>query len=240
MPFIHYHIFKNAGSSVDRALADLFGERRLDFEGAAADDVQSSEAVRKFVSEHPEIEALSTHLGRPPVPPGFFPIAFLRHPIDRAASVHRYWFQKRGWFNQTDLSFPDWIDWALAAQKGLVVRNYQTVHFSSASFTAGGILNATATEANLAEAIDTLASWRFVGIVEEFAKSIEGFNVCYREQLAGKQLKVFRANTTREDELDELGRLAEIESELGSRRYRQLVAANELDMRLYSHFKSKF
>ncbi len=225
---------------MDSALEDAFGSRWKQFEGSTAVDVQSSEDVRAFLREHPDIEALSTHLGRPPVPRGFFPIAFLRNPVERSASVHRYLFRKLDAFNETDLAFPEWVDWALRNPAGLVIRNYQVVHFSSASFVQGGILNAIATETHLAEAIDAIASWSFVGIVSEFSRSIDRFNECYREPLEGKQLKAFQSNVTREDASGEHSRVEEIRSELGNTRFRRLVDANELDFRFYAYVKSKF
>lgn len=242
MPFIHYHVFKNAGSSVDRTLQGTFGDRWRTFEGSKVFDIQNVESLIAFLERYPDTEAVSTHQGRPPVPAGCFPIAFLRHPIERCGSVYRFLSLRKDEAHAEALAlgFPGWIDWALSGPRGLVIRNYQTVHFSSASFAPGGILNAVATENELAEAIDLFAEWSFVGIVAEFEKSIERFNEVYRIPLAGKHLKVFRSNVTLDDTSDETTRISTIRKDLGEKRYRRLLAANELDIRLYDYVKSRF
>src|SRR3954453_1717672 len=54
---VHYHIFKNAGSSVDFALVRSFGSGWASFEGRHAEDVQTSEQLRRFLEDRPEIVA---------------------------------------------------------------------------------------------------------------------------------------------------------------------------------------
>lgn len=66
MKIIHYHIFKNAGTSIDDALREVLDSRLGFFEGKHAHDVQNSSAVNNYFLEHPSILAVSTHLGRPP------------------------------------------------------------------------------------------------------------------------------------------------------------------------------
>jgi hypothetical protein len=88
---VHYHIFKNAGSSVDAGLHAFFGDSWYNFEGAHAHDVQSTESLRRFIAACPMLRAVSSHLARPPLPyTNAIPIVFLRHPILRALSVYEF------------------------------------------------------------------------------------------------------------------------------------------------------
>ncbi len=111
---VHYHIYKNAGTSVDRTLSESFGGKWASFEGAPEKSVVSNNEVADFASANPEISAISSHKARPfPAVIGFFPILFLRNPIDRARSM--YGFAKRDPAQvdhalARDLSFKDYVD----------------------------------------------------------------------------------------------------------------------------------
>lgn len=65
---IHYHIFKNAGSSVDASLRHSFGDHWGTFEGPHAHAIQSSEQLSAFIAANKHLVAISSHLARPPLP----------------------------------------------------------------------------------------------------------------------------------------------------------------------------
>jgi len=95
---VHLHLFKNAGTTLEWALKQSFGEQF-----GALDDMKDSEnlytadQVAGFITDRPELAACSSHQVRMPMPrrPGvrFLPLALVRHPIDRAFSV--YTFERR-------------------------------------------------------------------------------------------------------------------------------------------------
>ncbi len=64
----HYHIFKNAGTSLDKALQKHFGSNWPAFEGIHAHDIKSNQELMAFLSSHPDIKAVSSHLCRPTAP----------------------------------------------------------------------------------------------------------------------------------------------------------------------------
>ncbi|MFV2064622.1 MAG: hypothetical protein ACC726_14100, partial [Chloroflexota bacterium] len=95
---IHYHIFKNAGTSVDRALRTHFGSTWTTLE---AGDRQrdpsghlSPERIRRFLDEHRTVQALSSHTADLPPPSveglQLHPIIMLRHPLDRIRSIYDF------------------------------------------------------------------------------------------------------------------------------------------------------
>src|SRR5262245_50872737 len=88
---IHYHIYKNAGSSIDWLLQNSFGPSWATFEGAHATDIQMAQRLSAFLASRPDIRAVSSHLARPPLPfPGDKAIVMIRHPIDRVMSVYAF------------------------------------------------------------------------------------------------------------------------------------------------------
>jgi hypothetical protein len=238
---VHYHIFKNAGSSVDAAMVKSFGEGWATFEGRHPTDVQDVEQLRAFLESRPEVRAVSSHLARPPLPwPQCLPIVFLRHPVLRAKSVYEFTRADRTQPN-SDVSrrrsFAGYVQWALdGGVGGIVIRDYQVVHLSDASFTKGGILAAEADAADLHEAKDLLSGWGVVGIVEDYAGSAARFQAAYGKRFPELRFDVIWANrTSSEQRIDRDDRLAAIREELGDALYERLAAANRLDLELYDH-----
>ena len=81
---IHYHFFKNAGTSVDAILQRNFGAGWTSREYPAR---STPNAAREFLVANPQIAALSSHtlpLPPPDIPDAeILPILFIRHPLDR-------------------------------------------------------------------------------------------------------------------------------------------------------------
>ena len=94
---LHYHILKNAGTTLENILDRNFGERfaRLDTEHRDGRIEQSD--IVDYLDRHPDIEAISSHQIHYPVPQArgylFFDWCFLRDPIDRLRSTYDYFRQ---------------------------------------------------------------------------------------------------------------------------------------------------
>lgn len=237
---VHYHIFKNAGSSVDVALQHSFGSRWAPFEGRHAHDTQSSDQLGAFLESHPEVRAVSSHLARPPLPfPGCRPIVFLRHPLLRARSVFEFTradATQHGHEVARGGDFAGYVRWALDVGRqdgGVVIRDYQVVHLSQASL-RGHIQEAHATNPDLDEVKQLLEAWGIFGIVEGYARSARRFERSYAldtPNLAFSDIWVNR--TTSSEAADVVARTKTIAEELGDDLYRRLVEANRLDLALY-------
>ncbi|WP_323718693.1 sulfotransferase family 2 domain-containing protein [Paracoccus aminovorans] len=89
----HYHLFKNAGTSLDRLLKDNFGNRWLTREFGLASQNNTPE-VEGWISSTPDGIAYSTHTAMGPFPVvrdvTIIPIIFLRDPIERILSAYRF------------------------------------------------------------------------------------------------------------------------------------------------------
>ena len=170
---VHYHIFKNAGTSIDRVLEENFGAAWASLEGSSATSLLRAQDVQAYVAEHPGLEAVSSHLARPPLPQGFsvLPIVFLRHPLDRAASVHSHERRAPATVKSGEIAktrdFRGYVQWCLNEYEGrdkggTVIRNYQVTHLSDASFRNSHIHKAEAERHDLRQAIQFLSALPFL------------------------------------------------------------------------------
>jgi hypothetical protein len=95
---LHYHIFKNAGSTIEDILDHSFGERFAKLETPTGEGLISNSDLVRFLDDRPHLRAFSSHQIRHPLPqaPGclFFDICFLRDPIDRIRSIYVYFRRK--------------------------------------------------------------------------------------------------------------------------------------------------
>lgn len=242
---VHYHIYKNAGSSIARLLRECFGDCWTTFEGASASDIIDSARLKDFLNAHPHIRAVSSHLARPPIPMlSVRPLLMLRHPIDRARSV--YYFACRD-ASQPDHeiasngSFSDYVNFYLEQDDaGVVIRNYQVVHLSEASFRCEHIQLAEASPADLEHAKAVLAEWGVFGLVRRFADSCKLFSAYYGGEFPELVLQEIAENVSTSASLNDDEALALAHTELGGAAFDRLIEANSLDLELYRFAQERF
>jgi hypothetical protein len=238
---VHYHIFKNAGSSVDRLLQMAFGNGWASLEGPTPTSLLRPDDLSTFISDRPEIVAVSSHLLRPPAPPGVrvLPVVLIRHPLDRAFSVYSHLRRhhdgaETGTVAQ-QASFPQFVLWCLNNKTlgGMVITNYQVIHLSPASFRNGHIYHAIATENDLQHVIHYLSDFTCFGTVDLFDTVMSNL----RKKAAAHHLHIPALTTTenatpdRLEDLDE--RLHVARRLLGSALYQRYMDENLFDYRLY-------
>ena len=94
---LHYHFFKNAGTTIEEILAQSFGHfARLD--NPDPDQPISNGELLDFLERNPLIQAVSSHHIHYPIPQVkgflFFDICILRDPIERVQSMYNYFREK--------------------------------------------------------------------------------------------------------------------------------------------------
>ena len=233
---VHYHIYKNAGTSVEKNLFDSFGNEWTAYEGATETLLVSNDDIAAFAKANPSVCAISSHKARPfPVPRKFFPILFLRHPIDRARSIYHFTKRDPAQFAHTlarDGSFKDYVNYWIDLP-GSMLRNYQVAHLSQASFRVPDLWSAAPLATDLLEVCNFLASLRFFGLVRRFEESCRGFEACYGQTFPAFKMRAVRENASTDESLSEAAALEVAREELGEATYMRLVEANRLDLTLY-------
>jgi hypothetical protein len=238
---VHYHLFKNAGSSVDDALERAFGSQHGAIEGAKPWDVVSPLRLANYLIDHPHLRSISSHQARLPLPtvPGakILPILFLRHPMDRFGSVYEY--EKR---QPADSISPSvaiarngdlraFAEWTLSPEATSVTRNFQCAHVAGIDT---DMRFASATEFHLKVALRRLQDLPVVGLVDRFDQSMQLFARLIHAHMPEFEAhyEVRNVSTNRSGTLAE--RTAAIAAQLGEVIYDRLCAANRLDMALYT------
>ena len=238
---IHYHLFKNAGTSVDEMLRDNFGtgwaQQEFKWGGPGA---SNAEEVAQFLETNPWVTALSSHTARLPVPriagTSVFPILFLRDPIDRLRSAYIFERSQQadtlGAQLAKEFEFRGYLRALLAEKYRRQARNFQT-HCLSSNEPGPRRLE-------LERALRALASLPFIGVVEAYDQSIKVLEGLLRPLVPSFRAVSVRRNSTpaRPARLSE--RLDEVEQELGSSFYGKLRRANMDDIELHELAAKRF
>lgn len=244
---LHYHIFKNAGTTIDSILLQNFASCHGHIEGQNPWDTLTTGTILQYVQQNSALKALSTHHGRLPVPAqgdiAFYPLLFLRHPIDRVGSV--YSFERRQPIGSPSLGvkiahtndFKGYVKWRLANGNGAVIKNFQVVHLAGRD---RDMRTATATREDLLTASERLGALEFFGIVDLFSQSISSMAE-YLSKGFGPLNMSCRTENRSLERLESLEkRVDEIKASLGSTLYDELIEKNRLDLELYDFARTLF
>lgn len=96
---VHYHIFKNGGSTIEAILAREFGKREsghafATLHGPQASSTLDARDLERFLRRNPRVTVVSSAHLRYPKPAirhmVIFDCCFLRHPLERLDSLYRY------------------------------------------------------------------------------------------------------------------------------------------------------
>ncbi len=238
---VHYHIFKNAGSTVDSLLQNTFGQAWRAFEGSNAASRIKPEELVDFLVGHPQVKAVSSHHLMFPVPESalvdVIPIVFLRHPLDRVRSVYEF-ERKQGQMHgpvslgaehAARLSLGDYLRWRFGSALNGVVHNCQTAFLLGSRKYSRRPIGPVEYD----QAWQALSGLRFYGLVEDFDASVTRLGKLLDDSAIAlaREYRVVNANPHRADDLD--GRLAGLRKDLGEALWAELLERNAWDLRLY-------
>lgn len=234
----HGHIFKNAGTTFDWSLQRNFGDGFLDHRDDDAMREQGPEHIRELVERNAGLVALSSHhLCRfMPEMPGtmFLPVYFLRHPIERVASVYEFEREQEadtpGARAAKEKNFADYVAWRMRARVGGVIRNYQTLYLAGAT--------ARRSEAKFGlgvfgRAMATLRAVSDIGIVDRYDESIVLIEQAWRSHFPELNLAYIRQNASRRTDSGSVEtKVQKVLSRLEGQQ-QQLIDSNSLDLAIY-------
>jgi hypothetical protein len=233
---VHYHLFKNAGTSLDRSLKENFGNGWCGHEGSGG--AWPSNEVAEFLLQHPEVTVLSSHTALLPPPSlpntNIYPVIFLRHPLDRVRSVYEFERKQQvdnpgaNMAKTTDLS--GYIRWRLDRKGDRTICNFQAhrLAFAVPEHIDRERLNE---EARASVAVKELP---FVGVVEHFDRSLQALQRWLRPVFPGIELLPRRVNVTQSQGVPLLERIEQMRVLIGDELYNELAMRNQLDLMLHS------
>jgi hypothetical protein len=234
---LHYHIFKNAGTSFQSALRLGLrgGVRTLD--DFSHDGIIRSHDIASYLRHNPRVKVILSHQAAPPPPklPGREVLSsiLLRDPIARIRSIYAF---ERVQVEDTppgrkakELDFKRYVEWRLEATPRMLC-NYQ-VHFCSRG---AGACQPLPDADNLREAIRVLDSIDIVGTVERFEEFLALAEAILTRHFPAISLRALRENASNcSREYSQVAILNDLVSDLGEALASELLHCNELDMSLH-------
>jgi hypothetical protein len=230
---IHYHLFKNAGTSVDAILRRNFADRWINTEFPPRSQVDHQEAITRFIRDNPHLAAISSHTLMLPVPRiegvEIFPILFVRHPLDRMRSA--YEFERRqdattiGSRFAREHDFAGYIRARLAIRGDRACRDFHVARLAMAVTVSEG--------SEVERALAAVERLPFVGLVEAFGASAEKLQQLVQPMFPEFQCFDVWENSTkgRQRTLEE--RVDDIREELGEECFAMVMDANRADIALH-------
>lgn len=231
---LHYHIFKNAGTTLEWIFKKNFGRSAVSMDNV--DDpghIIPNDVIKQYVIQHQRIRSLSSHQIRFPIPQlnqiNFIAIVFLRHPIDRVISVYN--FKKTmndrtpGTMNAKKFLLNDFILWSVTTNY-MVTSNYQVNFLSSSEFDTSNY--------DLKAALERMHALPIIGIVDRMNESLVLAEEALRRIFPKIDLSYVPQNMTSEITKDLEGRLTALEQKIGYSMFNLLKEKNSLDMKLYN------
>jgi len=234
---LHFHIFKNAGTTIDTVLEDNFSKDAIRMDVDKPADILPVEIVMDYLKKNPNVKAFSSHQIRFPLPKNnlfnFIPMVFIRHPIDRILSIYN--FNKRrsdvrtiGVAQAKNSTLKEYIEWNFKNKTLMIMKNFQVLYLSRQDTKSLSNSN------DLDLAINRLKSCPIVGIVDRLDESLFLAEDVLRKFFPKINLSYVSQNVNqdRKELLEE--RLDEAKKEIGISLWNELMEKNSLDMKLYS------
>lgn len=236
---LHYHIFKNAGTTLDGALQHSFPGHFREINSEHAQGTVGADEIVRLVRDEPALKAISSHNTRLPLPRcsgvTFLPFVSIRHPVDRLVSV--YEFEKK----QADsTAYPSRELAGKSTLEEFLDRIINVEPFSGCNWqvnylACGGNLTRLPGEPDFTQACSVAGSLPFVGVVDRLDESMVVAEHLYGRKIKGLDLAYVSRNISRKrpDSLE--ARLAELKNNVSEGVYRRISEANAMDGRLYDH-----
>src|ERR1041385_566646 len=232
---VHYHIFKNGGSTIASILEREFRHRFATVHGPDDVSVLDHNCLADFVADHRSVQAISSHHIRYPKPvlPNtvIFDWCFLRHPLDRLQSVYSY-FQRID--SDDDLcrlarqEQPRFFFKRLIESAPHLVSNVQVTFLAQ-----GGAFTRPANAADVDFAADVFGKMAIPGLVEKFDESLVAAEYFLKPAFPRLRLDYSPQNVSRPLHSSSVDRQEWLRHSWGSELYATLVRLNQCDLELF-------
>ncbi len=234
---VHYHLFKNAGSSVDHILKGAFEERWQNYDPGDPPHLVSGNMLADYLSENPQLDALSSHMLVPPLPAmnvELLPIVFLREPITRVMSAYLFEWKKQKHLDKPSGTLAEYIEEKFNRPRMNAIENFQCLRLGNddpAKISASSKTD----EEILQTATNFIGSLPAFGLVHRFDDSMDLFQRVYGSTFSELRFENVAKNTTQSISLSVQERFEQIEEQIGKELFDELVLRNQLDIKLFQY-----
>ena len=235
---VHYHLFKNAGSSIDHLLKMAYGNRWVNHDPGTPPHLVSANELAEFILEHPDLRAMSSHMLVPPLPDfevEICPIVLLREPITRIMSAYLFEWKKQMRVDQPVGPLSDYIQAKFEERRTSAIEDFQCLRLGNKDPSRRTPAPDRTDFEVQQDARDFLTSLPAFGLVDRFDESLDRFQQAYGQWFPEVRFESVAVNTTQSTSLSMDERYAAIEKEIGSELFDELVRRNQLDIRLYQY-----
>jgi hypothetical protein len=237
--FVHYHIFKNGGTTIQSILRRELGGRFATVHGPTDDSVLDAWNLTEFLRQHPNIAAVSSHHLRYPKPvvPSWviFDCCFLRHPLARLVSLYSH-FRRSGpsdpLSSRARALSPREFMRDMLRHSPHVVNDVQVTQLANS-----GAFARPANRSDLERAVEVFCDMAVPGVVELFAESLVAAEYFLRPAFPNLNLHCIPENVSRPVRHNEPAGGDDAEEMLidlwGKDVYSDLLRLNQLDLELF-------
>jgi hypothetical protein len=229
---LHYHIFKNAGTTILFVLKRNFGKRVASLESDRHNTALGNDVLLDFLSKHPKIQAVTSHHLWPPKPEhehlAFHDVLFLRHPLARLSSM--YDFYRRTGTTQDQLTHEAKKRNTSDFMK-LLIDKYPH-HVNNAQVTYLGARSRQRGESELEAALRIARQACVLGVTELFDVGAVVAEHALAPFFAGISFAYVARNVSSAGPRDLTVHLAQIRDACGDKLYEKLLNLNSLDLAL--------
>ncbi len=231
---VHYHLFKNGGSTIEYILDRAFPGRFATIHGHDPDATLDAADLTEFLQRHQGIAAVSSHHLRYPKPltrqTVFFDCCFLRDPLARLYSTYNH-------FRRSELDSPC-ARWARSySPREFVMRlmeqaPHQVSEVQVTQLANAGAFTRPADERDLERATAVIREMAVPGLVEMFDESLAVAEYYLRPAFPNLRLEYVPQNVS------QAARRVPVESRdyweglWGKELYGRLLRMNEMDIEL--------
>jgi len=207
---VHYHLFKNAGSSVDQLLKMNFSDQWMAFDGETQIDVN------------------------------VYPIVFLRDPIDRIKSAYLFEWKKQLGLDAPKGTLEEYIKEKFTHKRRNSIEEFQTIRLSNTHSDRFHDIAHVSDEELLENAQTFIQSLSFLGLVDEFDRSMDLLREFLKPAFPDFKMREVKANVLQDLSLTQERKREVIKYELSAEIYEEILERNQLDERLYQFGKAHF
>ena len=240
---VHYHLFKNAGTSIERLLKQSMGSAWTSWDKPQSGAKISGSELQHWLEENTHIRAVSSHQLVPPLPNGSFhvtPIVFLREPLSRVRSAWLFEWQKQLGLEEPKGPLADYIEDKFKQKNASVIANFQVSRLSNQNYDDVKQRLHRYHHELLPAACRFVDSLPFIGIVENFTGSLQLLRAATSKSFPELVIKEHRENVTDPSTASVEQRIESIRREIGNDLFDELCVRNRMDLQLYSYATGRF